>query len=516
MSLKEFSELSDHTVHPRSVRKLPRAFCERHKVVILDEFERDPDTPVVVGMLDPSNTSLRLQIADLLQHPVDGVRLNAYEIETALEKAYGEYDDPDQIVIADQSAAARVEGPRQMLEHILSTAVHEGASDVHIERFSEDVDLRFRIDGILHQMYTDLNPDNVGEVIRLIKVWCNLDITEERRPQDGRLQCLIELDERGPTAIDFRISIVPAPAGEDVVIRVLDKEMGLLPVDALGMGEAIEHTFMRLLENPEGLILVTGPTGSGKTTTLYAALRQINDGRRKIITAEDPIEYDIDKICQKQVSEQMPLPMLLRALLRQDPDVMLIGEIRDQVTGDTALAAANTGHVVFATLHTADAIGTLARLRGLQLDRSELADALLAVLNQRLVRRLCTACAADGEASDAHRELFGELLDGLEVSEPVGCAECHHVGYRGRVGVFELLVVDRQMQSLIAQGVTSSELRAEAHARGHTELLEDALDKVGRGLTTLDEIERIVPYRQILAARNRAHSTKTSTAGDDP
>ena len=503
MSQNEFGQLSQFNIDSGSVRKLSRAFCERHHVVLLGTFEPDHDEPVTVGMLDPTNTSLRLQIADLLQHPVTAVRLNQYEIETALKKAYGEHKTPDQIVITDRPHTDGMTQPRHIMEHILSTAVREEASDIHIESFSQNVDLRFRIDGIMHQIYTDLSPNNVGDVIRVLKIWCDLDITEQRRPQDGRLQCRIELEDRGPTSIDFRISIVPAPAGEDVVIRILDQEMGLMPVDALGMDEELEETFLRLLNNPEGLILVTGPTGSGKTTTLYAALRQINDGRRKIITAEDPIEYDIDKISQKQITKQTPLPVLLRALLRQDPDVLLIGEIRDQVTGDTALAAANTGHVVFATVHTPDAIGTLTRLRGLELDASELSDALLAVLSQRLVRRLCESCATSGEISDEHRELFGPLIEGFEVRTPVGCKKCHHVGYRGRVGLFELLVVDRPMQAMIADGIAASELRTYAHEQGHRELLDDALRRVSEGVISLDEVERVVPYRQIRTARRQ-------------
>ena len=500
MSKKEVHQLSNFTIDPASVRKLSRAFCERHKVVLLGVFTPGHDDPVTVGMTDPSNISLRLQIADLLQHPVKGVRLNEYEINLALRRAHGEHARPNQFVLGE-GATDPGRGPsRRMLEQILSLAVTEGASDIHIESFSDNVDLRFRVDGIMHQMYTDLNPDTVGDVVRVIKILCNLDITEHRRPQDGRLQCLIDLPERGPTAIDFRISIVPAPAGEDVVIRVLDQEMGLLPVDALGMNDELEQTFLRMLNNPEGLILVTGPTGSGKTTTLYAALRQINDGRRKIITAEDPIEYDIDKICQKQVTPQTPLPVLLRALLRQDPDVLLIGEIRDQVTGDTALAAANTGHVVFATLHTPDALGTITRLRGLELDSSELSDALLAVLSQRLVRRLCEHCAEPGEPTQTQREIFDHLLDDMTVKVPVGCKTCHHVGYRGRVGLFELLVVDREMQTMIATGAPASELRRYATTQGHKDLLADALERVAEGAISLDEIERVIPYRQVRTA----------------
>ena len=213
------------------------------------------------------------------------------------------------------------------------------SSDIHIESYPGDVDLRLRIDGILHQAYTDMDPTTVTEVVSRIKVLAQLDITERRRPQDGRIRAVIERGEER-RVVDFRVSVVPSPAGEDVVIRILDASAGLVPVNKLGMRPDMETLFLQLLSNPEGLVLVTGPTGSGKTTTLYGALAQLNDGRRKIITAEDPIEYFVPKVNQKQVSAQMPHALLLRALLRQDPNVLLVGEIRDQETGSMALNAA--------------------------------------------------------------------------------------------------------------------------------------------------------------------------------
>jgi type II secretory ATPase GspE/PulE/Tfp pilus assembly ATPase PilB-like protein len=497
--MEDFAELSDFEIKPRAVRMLPRRFCERHQVVVLGDMPKAPDKPVTVGMRDPDDSSVRLQIADILQRRIDVKKLNDFEIDEAIEEGFGTDDDEDTLVVRDLSEREDVSTAQEFFEKIVSHAVRDGASDIHIESFREDVDMRLRIDGILHQVFTDLSPRNIEGFINRIKVLSDLDITERRKPQDGRISCVVQLEER-EAEIDLRISIVPAPAGEDVVMRILDPEMGLMPISELGMRAETEREFLRLLNNPEGLILVTGPTGSGKTTTLYAALREINDGRRKIITAEDPIEYDVDKICQKEVSEQMPLPLLLRALLRQDPDVMLIGEIRDQVTGDTALAAANTGHVVFGTVHTPDAIGTLTRLRGLGLDDAELSDAMLAVVSQRLVRRVCLACRDNGEPTDEQRELFGGLVED-EVPRPVGCKECRHTGYDDRVGLFELLVIDRHIQEMIYEGAAAGQIREYATSKGHRNLLADAVDKVDAGLTTLDEIERIIPYRQILSAR---------------
>ena len=503
MSDDKFTELAQFELDPDSVRMLPKPFCLRHDVVVLGEFDREEDQSVTVGMLDPSDGDLKLQIADLIQHPIDGVQLNQYEIDKAIREGFGSggYSQRDAIVIPDRSDQENPKTAKTMVEQIISRAVKQGASDIHIETFKDDVDLRFRIDGILHQMYTNLSPRNVDEVVNRIKILAELDITEQRRPQDGRIQCEMTLPERGETDIDFRISIVPAPAGEDVVIRILDSEAGLMPVTDLGMKPEMEETFLQMLQNPEGLILVTGPTGSGKTTTLYASLLEINDGRRKIITAEDPIEYDIDKICQKEVSEQMPLPLLLRALLRQDPDVMLVGEIRDEITGETALAASNTGHVVFGTVHTPDAIGTLTRLRGLGLDNSEMADALLGVVSQRLVRCVCSECGESVEATDEQRSLFGPKVDDLDLRKGTGCSECHHTGYDGREGIFELLVIDREIQEMISDGVSATDLREYVRDRGHRDLLDDAYQKVDDGETTLDELSRVVPFRQILSRR---------------
>jgi general secretion pathway protein E len=260
--------------------------------------------------------------------------------------------------------------------------------------------------------------------------------------------------------------------------------------------------FIQLLRNPEGLVLVTGPTGSGKTTTLYSALARLNDGRKKIITAEDPIEYFVPKVNQKQVSTHMPYPALLRALLRQDPNVLLVGEIRDLETGSTALNAARTGHIVLGTLHTADAVGAIGRLRGLELDDTDIADALLAILAQRLARRICEKCTEPREPTDEQKALFGHLLDGLQVRAGRGCDHCHHTGYRKRIGIFELLVVDPGMQDLIVAGGHNAQIRRYARQHFFKTMVDDALEKIAAGLTTLDELVRVVPYRHIISTRD--------------
>lgn len=498
-----FSELSQFTLDRHSLRLLPESFCRRNKVAVLGKV--DPaaqDAPVTVGMVQPDHRVVLELVSDFLRRPLKPVRLNHYEVESALEVGFG----TGPRVTADLTLKARVplsQAPSavELVDHVLSTAVELKASDIHIEGYFDDVDLRYRIDGILHQSYTDIDPRSLPEVVSRIKLLAGLDITEHRRPQDGRFRALLEGSE-GRKLVDYRVSVVPSPVGEDLVIRILDASVGLVPVEKLGLSPDMQTLFLQLLSNPEGLVLVTGPTGSGKTTTLYSALARLNDGRKKIITAEDPIEYYVPKVNQKQVTPQMPHAALLRAMLRQDPNVMLVGEVRDLETGSMALTAASTGHVVLGTLHTADAVGSVARLRGLKLDDVDISDSLLAVLAQRLVRRICEACAQPVQPTAEQEAVLGHLLKGLQPYAGRGCEACHHTGYKGRSGIFELLMVDPDLQDLIARGAPTVELRRHARRRGLRTLVQDALDKVAARTTTLAELLRVVPYRHILLTRD--------------
>ncbi len=511
-----FSELSQFPLDRHSMRLLPESLCRRLLVVVLGKVDpAQPNAPVTIGMVQPDDEHILLRIGDLLERPIQPVRLNRYEIESALQTGFGQGPRTEaQLVIRPAPPSRGPPSAVEMVNHILAQAVDKKASDIHIESYAQDVDVRLRIDGILHQMYTDMDPESVREVVSRIKILAELDIAERRRPQDGRIRALIELREDKRKLIDFRVSVVPSPAGEDVVIRILDAQAGLVPVDKLGMTAEMQRVFLQLLSNPEGLVLVTGPTGSGKTTTLYSALSQLNDGRRKIITAEDPIEYFVPKVNQKQVSEQMSYPLLLRALMRQDPNVILMGEVRDLETGNTALNAARTGHLVLSTLHTADAVGAIGRLRGLELDDTDIADALLAVLAQRLARRVCEKCSTEAVLTEAQTALFGGLLDGLRPRKGQGCAHCHHTGYRGRVGIYELLMVEPGLQDLIVTGAHNARLREHARQHGFRPMVEDALDKIGAGLTTLDELTRVVPFRHIVATREeRRRQGLSSSSG---
>jgi general secretion pathway protein E len=499
-----FSELSQFSLDRNSIRLLPEPLCRRHFVVVLGKV--DPATPhaeVTVGMLEPEAEHLLRRLGDLLERPLRPVRLNRYEIESALETGFGAGQrGTADLVIRPRPVSRTWPTAVELVDYILSIAVEKKASDIHIESYENDVDLRLRIDGILHQLNTDMSPATVKEVVNRIKVLAELDITEHRKPQDGRIRAAIDRGEQGHKVIDYRVSVVPSPAGEDVVIRLLDSHAGLVPVGQLGMSAEVQRVFLQLLTNPEGLVLVTGPTGSGKTTTLYSALAQLNDGRRKIITAEDPIEYFVSKVNQKQVSPSMPYPVLLRALLRQDPNVLLVGEIRDLETGSTALNAGRTGHIVLGTLHTADAVGAIGRLRGLELDDTDIADSLLAVLAQRLARRICERCSEPREPTDEQKALLGHLLEGVQIRAGRGCDHCHHTGYRKRIGIFELLLVDSGVQDLIASGAHNAQIRNYALEHGFKTMVDDALEKISGGLISVDELIRVVPYRHLVSMRD--------------
>ncbi len=497
-----FRDLTQFNLDPASIRRLPQEFCRRNQIVVLGRVDPEGDEPVTLGMVQPDDARLLDEVRRRLGRDIEPVRLNGFEVERALALYSGAGGGIGELLIPfDGQDPGPEASPREVIDHLLQEAVRRKASDIHIETYFNDVDVRLRIDGMLHQHFTHLSPESAGEVISRLKITSNLDIAERRKAQDGRFRAVFT-DGNARKPVDFRVSVVPSPAGEDAVIRVLDASQGLLPLSVLGMPRRIEETFTQLLNNPEGMVLVTGPTGSGKTTTLYAALNHLRTDTRKIITAEDPIEYYIDKINQKEETPVMSMAQLIRALMRQDPNVLLFGEIRDRDMGELALEASATGHVVLSTLHTADAVGAVVRLRSLDLEDVDIATALLGVIGQRLVRQICPQCATPTEANARQTALFGVLLEGRSLFKGVGCDACRGTGVRGRVGLFELLVVDEALQDMIAGGNSRTLLKRYAREHlGFRTMLEDGLDKLDAGGTTLDELERVLPFRQIVTER---------------
>lgn len=378
---------------------------------------------------------------------------------------------------------------------MISAALKERASDIHVEPFEKRVRIRYRIDGVCVEKE---NPPKKlqGPIISRIKIMSNMDMAEKRRPQDGRIK--IHLHGRD---IDLRVSALPARHGESVVMRILDKEKSLVDLEILGFHETDYQRFDRIIKRPNGIFLVTGPTGSGKTTTLYAALKKLNRADVKIITAENPVEYNLAGINQAEVRHEIGLTFqrILRAMMRQAPNIILVGEIRDRETADIATQAALTGHLVFSTLHTNDAPSAITRLIDMGVKPFLVASAVMAILAQRLIRMLCPECKEPYDPSDAELRGVGltrQRLEGSTLYRPVGCAACSGVGYRGRRGVYELMELSPDLREMAFTQKPTMELRAKARAEGMTTLQEDGVRKVLSGQTTIEEILTIT-HREI-------------------
>ena len=480
---------------------LSHEFLLQHHVVPL----RISDTAVDVAIADAGDG----YVIDALQLAF-GRQVNVYvglisEIQAALSRHFpldeesefiadsedATYDNDigDIAHLRDMASGAPV---IRRVNHLVTRALELRASDIHIEPFDREVVVRYRVDGVLRSV--DIaHGVSPAAIVSRIKVMANLDIAERRLPQDGRIKLRAEGRE-----IDMRISTVPTMHGESVVIRMLDR--GDVPLDfwALGFDEAVLHRFERLLARPHGIILVTGPTGSGKTTTLYAALSALNSPEKKILTVEDPVEYQIDGINQIPIRPNINLTFAnaLRAILRQDPDIIMIGEMRDLETAQIAVQAALTGHKVLSTLHTNDAASSITRLQDMQVDDYLLTSTIQGILAQRLVRRLCPHCRAPYEPDELVVQKLG--LDRLTETRPiqlyraVGCSECDNTGYHGRTTILELLAMNEDMRRAVIEHADADVLRGIARKHGMDDMYTDGLRKALAGLTTVDEVERVV------------------------
>ncbi len=375
----------------------------------------------------------------------------------------------------------------RLINALLTEAVKENASDIHIEPFENRLVVRFRVDGVLREV---LQPQRVLAplLVSRIKVMAKLDIAEKRLPQDGRISLRV-----AGRAVDIRVSTLPSGHGERVVLRLLDKQAGRLDLAHLGMARHDQDVIDRLIQRPHGIVLVTGPTGSGKTTTLYAALERLNNKRRNIMTVEDPIEYYLDGIGQTQVNTKVEMSFArgLRAILRQDPDVVMVGEIRDLETAEIAVQASLTGHLVFSTLHTNSAVGAVTRLRDMGVEPFLLSSSLIGVLAQRLVRVLCDHCKEPYTAANIDCEKLGrDPDDPPTLYHAVGCSECNQLGYRGRTGIYELIEVDDELRGMIHDG--ASEQKMERHARiSSGSMRHDGWRRALAGETTVAEVLRV-------------------------
>jgi type IV pilus assembly protein PilB len=452
---------------------------------------------LVVAIGDPLNTAVLEDLAFSTGTAVRGAVADGERIRELVHEHYGEEqsladaiaDAARDVAGADAEEAAQSLPVVRLLNSILQRAIRDRASDVHFECYEDSFRIRYRVDGTLYEV--EAPPRHLAlPLIARIKVMADLDITETRMPQDGRIE--LSIDGR---PVDLRVATLPGPAGEGGVMRVLDRSAVNLNLKALGLTLEDEVVLRALTELPHGIVLVTGPTGSGKTTTLYAMLSEANKPDVKIITVEDPVEYDIEGIVQVPINEDIGVDYaaVLRSILRQDPDKILVGEIRDQSTANTAVEASLTGHTVFATIHTNDAPSTITRLIDMGIEPFLITATLEAVVAQRLVRRICEACRQSylpGEEVLMELGPDAEKVRGSQFYYGKGCDACHHTGYQGRIGIFEVMGVDGDVRRAILSGGSSGEVRKAALIAGMRTLRERGLAAATAGLTTIEEVLR--------------------------
>jgi type IV pilus assembly protein PilB len=493
----EFISLTDVSLDPIAAGLVPESLARRYSIVAYG-FEGEA---LLLAMSDPSNVLVIDDVRAITGRRVIPKVASRNDIDEAIRRL-GRYDDTvsdladmvsDEAEVEDLSSleAATEEAPIVKLVNTLVTrAVNERASDIHIEPGERDLRVRFRIDGVLHEIMT--TPRSVaGAVVSRLKIMADLDIAERRVPQDGRVSIRV-----AGRQIDLRVATLPSIYGEKVVIRILDKDDAILELEELGFLPDSLARFETSYTKPYGAILVTGPTGSGKTTTLYSTLNILNEPHKNIITVEDPVEYRLAGVTQVQVNRKAGLQFakVLRAILRSDPDIVLVGEVRDVETAKTAVEAALTGHLVLTTLHTNDAASSVGRLVDMGVEPYLVSSALDAVLAQRLARRLCERCKESTEASpDVVRQMgFDPAAGPMTLWNAVGCKVCSDTGYRGRLSINEILLVTEEVQRMAVERRPSDEIKRLAIEQGMKTLRADGMDKVKLGMTTLEEVLRVV------------------------
>jgi type IV pilus assembly protein PilB len=503
----ELTNLGGMDIPTEIIALVPQQMAATYRVI---PFDFDPNTNrLSVAMASPDNFHATDDMQTLLGFKIKAFICTEGEVQTALDRYYPEGGGESMSGLIDEISGdedlAKFEGRgesidledlkemadsnpvKRLLNLVLLQAIRDKASDIHFEPFEDEFKMRYRIDGVLYDMVPP--PKHIAAAIASrVKVLAKLDIAERRIPQDGR----IELQMHG-NPIDLRVSILPTMFGESVVMRVLDRSNVQLDIDRIGLRDDDLLVFNQLIRKPNGIVVNTGPTGSGKTTTLYAALNTLNDPETKILTAEDPVEYDIDGLCQVQVRPEVGLTFAkaLRSFLRQDPDVILVGEIRDLETAQISVQASLTGHLVFTTLHTNDAPSSIARLLDLGLDSFLITATLEAVVAQRLCRKICANCKTEFTPSEEMLMELGITPDDIG-DQPFyygrGCDYCNNTGYRGRIGIFEIMVLDDHLRELIMRHASSNLLRQEAIKRGMRTLRESGLAAIFDGVTTIEEV----------------------------
>lgn len=483
-----------------AVKRLSETFARRYRAIVLSDRKGE----LLVGMADPTDLYAFDALERILQQPITQAVVRESELLNTLDMVYRRTDEiasfaeelEEELTDGQFDLAALAPDPTdsdapvvKLLQSIFLDAMQVRASDVHIEPDETVLRIRQRVDGVLQEQVVKERRITSALVLRL-KLMSGLDISEKRLPQDGRFS--IRIKER---KVDVRLSTMPVEYGESVVMRLLDQTDGVTNLENVGMPADMLERFLRLIHMPHGLILVTGPTGSGKTTTLYGALQELNDVGKKIITVEDPVEYRLHRINQVQVNPKIELSFarVLRSALRQDPDILLVGEIRDTETAEIALRAAMTGHLVLSTLHTNDAVSSAMRLVDMGTEGFLAATAIRAVLAQRLVRRLCEYCCVEHDPSPRDRAWIEKvssiaLAPTQRLQQASGCHRCNNTGYRGRTGIFELLVINDEMADALRRTDSSAFVKAARASRGYQPLVKSAVLDAIAGVTSLDEV----------------------------
>ncbi len=476
---------------------IPLAYDEKTRAITIamkspDNFRAVDDLRLLMGLKVDAVVAPAEQIDQVLSSKYSGQGPSMANIMAELESedSLAIFDGRgDSIDLDELSEAASDNKVVRLLNLVLLQAIRDKSSDIHFEPFEDEFKMRYRIDGVLYEMIPP--PKHLAlPIISRIKVMANLDIAERRLPQDGRIELVVNNNP-----IDLRVSVLPTMFGESVVMRVLDRSNVQLDLDKIGLREDELESMRGLIAKPNGIIVVTGPTGSGKTTTLYAALNDLNEPETKILTAEDPVEYDIDGLiqCQVNTDQDLTFARLLRSFLRQDPDIILVGEIRDLETAQIAVQASLTGHLVFSTLHTNDAPSSILRLLDLGVESFLLTATIEAIVAQRLVRRICTKCKEEflpSEEQLMELALRPEDVESRTFWRGNGCDSCNHTGYRGRMAIFEIMQLDDKMRQLVMEQASTNVLRVESRRRGMRTLRESGLLAIYEGQTTIDEVAR--------------------------
>jgi type IV pilus assembly protein PilB len=504
----EYVELDNLEIPPAVLEQVPAQMAKTYKIVPV-EYDKSRNQ-LTVAMDNPDNFRATDDLSTLMGFKVVAKVADEDAIKAALDKYFAEEDESineligeieedktlsqfagrDQSIDLDElKEMADSTGVKKLLNLVLLQAIRDKASDIHFEPFEDEYKMRYRIDGVLYEMVPP--PKHIAMALSSrIKVMANLDIAERRLPQDGRIPLVV-----GGNPVDLRVSILPTMFGESVVLRVLDRTQVNLQLDMLGLREYDLNTINQLIKKPNGIIIVTGPTGSGKTTTLYSALKELNDIETKIITTENPVEYDIDGLVQVQIRPEIGLTFArcLRSILRQDPDIVMVGEIRDLETAQIAIQASLTGHLVFTTLHTNDAPSTIARMLDLGLEPFLITATMEGIVAQRLVRKICLNCKTEYHPTEEmlmELELTHEQVGGKKFYYGKGCDQCNNTGYRGRTGIYEIMPFNDEIRDLIMNSASTAVLREASKRAGMKTLRENGLAAIYDGITTIDEVAR--------------------------